>query len=158
MGHLAPRASPGGAPHICREHVALGVVLLLLLPLLSASSLGGIFSSLRALCADGRTPLAAPPPSLPTSTLFHKPLLFSVLGSEEPSHFQGPKSESHKLRFQFLLLSRPTPMPPHPILSSCQIHQCLFHRVPGLILYLPILTSAAPASPLSPTHLHSAWL
>lgn len=119
---------------------------------------GGIFSSLRALCADGRTPLAAPPPSLPTFALFHKPLLFSVLGSEEPSYFQGPKSESHKLRFQFLLLSRPIPMPPHPILSSCQIHQCLFHRVPGLILYLPILTSAAPVSPLSPTHLHSAWL
>ena len=105
---------------------------------------------------------SVPPPHrplpIPTFTLFHKPLLFSVLGSEEPSYFQGPKSESHKLRFQFLLLSHPTPMPPHPILHSCQNHQCFFHGVPGLILYLPILTSAAPASPLSPTHLYSAWL
>lgn len=117
---------------------------------------GGHFLLFKEHCVQ----MAECPSPLPHSHIhpLHKSLLFSVLASEEPSHFQGPRSESHKLRFRFLLLSRPTRMPPYPILSSCQIHQCFFHRVPGLTLYLPILTSAAPASPLSPTHLHSAWL
>ena len=117
---------------------------------------GGHFFLFKEHCGQ----VAERPSPFPHSQLhpLHKPLLFSVLVSEEPSHFQDPRSESHKLCFQFLLLSHPTPMPPYPVLSSCQIHQCFFHRVPGLTLYLPILTSAAPASPLSPTHLHSAWL
>lgn len=136
----------GGRSTLCWEHAWLGWFCSSLLPLLSASSLGAS-SSLRALCAGaGRTPLAASwAPPLTSPSLFSTSRCCLLPGSEEPSsYFQGPKSESHKLPTS-LLLSRPIPMPPAPILSSCQIHHAFSTGSLGL-LYLPILTSALPLS------------
>lgn len=70
-----------------------------------------------------------------------------ALGSEEPPHFQPPRSEPGTTVSNF-----PCPPTSHPRgLSSWHIHQCFLQRVPGLMPHLAILASTPNASPSSLT-------
>ena len=110
MGHLVPRTSPG------RHLTSAGSTWLLLLPLQSASSLGGIFSSLKSIVDRWQN---APRPSpIPNFTLFtsHCYSPSWCQKSHRTFRIQDQKATNYVSNFS----CSPTP-PPCPIPRSKQL-------------------------------------